>query len=77
MSVLEARNFVKYLLLTVKICSQNISTAARSQGLGRKFTKNDILVSYAVDKERDIMENLLKYGLMCMDVFMLSNPKRE
>ncbi|CAD6192581.1 unnamed protein product [Caenorhabditis auriculariae] len=58
-SVSDGRNLIKYILQTAKFATNQVKDT--------RLTKN----SYHVSRERDLYERLLKYGVMCMDVFIL------
>ncbi|CAH10779.2 Transcription-associated protein 1 [Caenorhabditis elegans] len=65
LAIVEARNLVKYIMHTCKFVTGQLRIARPSQDM------------YHCSKERDLFERLLRYGVMCMDVFVLPTTRNQ
>lgn len=65
LAIVEARNLVKYLMHTCKFVAGQLRISRPSTDM------------YHATKERDIFERLLRYGVMCMDVYVLPTARNQ
>uniref|UniRef100_A0A1I7UIT4 FAT domain-containing protein n=1 Tax=Caenorhabditis tropicalis TaxID=1561998 RepID=A0A1I7UIT4_9PELO len=65
LAIVEARNLVKYILQTCKFVTGQLRVSRPPQDM------------YHCTKERDVFERLLRYGVMCMDVFVLPTARNQ
>ncbi|KAF1765339.1 hypothetical protein GCK72_005291 [Caenorhabditis remanei] len=61
----DARTLIKYIMHTCKFVTAQLRTSRPAKDM------------YHCAKERDLFERLLRYGVMCMDVFVLPQTRNQ